>query len=305
MLNVTGDVDVSGNISLPDTSKIKFGTDTDLEIYHDGSNSYIDDIGDGSLFIRSGTTYIQNSLGTKTSISTNAGAGQTLYFNNTPIFATVATGVDITGTLDTSGLATLNSAAITTTLDVTGVTTVDVLNAGVTALDSVTVTGLSELDGGINVADTFVVDANGNVSTTGTLQAVNTTITGTLDVALATNLNSTTSSTTSTTGALIVDGGVGIAENLNVGANVGITGNTIVSGTLDTTLATTLASTLDVTGTTTVDVLNSGVNNDCFCNSYRTIKFRTVALTLMEQTLQLLQQVQLIQLVHLAQETLQ
>ena len=77
----TGTIQVSGtgnNIELGDNNKVTFG-DGDLEIYHDGSNSYIDDAGQGSLFLRSGTTYIQNAAGTKTSILTNAGAGQTLY----------------------------------------------------------------------------------------------------------------------------------------------------------------------------------------------------------------------------------
>ena len=85
------------NITFTDNNKIVMGTGNDLEIYHSGTNSYIDDVGEGSLFLRSGTTYIQNAAGTKTSILTNAGAGQTLYHNNTPVFETTATGIDVTG----------------------------------------------------------------------------------------------------------------------------------------------------------------------------------------------------------------
>jgi len=55
---------------------------------------------------------------------------------------------------------------------------------------------------------------------------------GTLDVTGAVNLNDTTSSTNATTGALIVDGGVGIAENLNVGGDATVTGNLTVNGDL-------------------------------------------------------------------------
>ena len=90
-------VDGSGNVSLDDNEKLKFGNDGDLEIYHDSLNSYIDDTGTGSLFLRSGTTYIQNAGGTKTSIATNAGAGQTIYFNNDPVFETTATGIYLKG----------------------------------------------------------------------------------------------------------------------------------------------------------------------------------------------------------------
>ena len=94
----------SNNVTFGDNVKATFGDSADLEIYHDGSNSYIDDAGEGSLFLRSGTTYIQNAAGTKTSILTNAGAGQTLYHNNTPVFVTTATGIDVTGTVTADGV---------------------------------------------------------------------------------------------------------------------------------------------------------------------------------------------------------
>ena len=100
---VNGTIQMGGgpgnNITFADNNKIVMGTGNDLEIYHSGTNSYIDDVGEGSLFLRSGTTYIQNAAGTKTSILTNAGAGQTLYHNNTPVFETTATGIDVTGTV--------------------------------------------------------------------------------------------------------------------------------------------------------------------------------------------------------------
>ena len=92
------------SITFPDNVKARFGdtSSPDMEIYHDGSNSYIDDTGTGSIFIRSGTTYIQNAAGNKTAIATNSGAEQTLYHNNSPKFATSATGIDVTGDVDIS-----------------------------------------------------------------------------------------------------------------------------------------------------------------------------------------------------------
>jgi len=93
-----GDLDTAGfNITFGNNEKAKFGTGGDLEIYHSGTDSFIDDVGTGSLFIRSGTTYFQNADGTKTSIQTNSGAGQTIYFNNSPKLATTATGIEILG----------------------------------------------------------------------------------------------------------------------------------------------------------------------------------------------------------------
>ena len=95
-------LDTNG-ITLPDSIKATFGAGPDLEIYHNGADSYIDDVGTGSLFIRSGTTYIQNAAGTKTSIQTNAGAGQSIFFNNVKKFETTSGGVTVTGNLDVTG----------------------------------------------------------------------------------------------------------------------------------------------------------------------------------------------------------
>ena len=92
---------VEGNeVLYSDNVKAKFGTGGDLEIYHDGSNSYIDDAGTGSLFLRSGTTYIQNAAGTKTAIATNSGGAQTFYHNNSAKLETSATGITVTGTVN-------------------------------------------------------------------------------------------------------------------------------------------------------------------------------------------------------------
>ena len=92
---------VEGNeVLFYDDVKAKFGTGGDLEVYHDGTNSYIDDAGTGSLFIRSGTTYFQNLAGTKTSIQTNSGGAQTFYHNNSAKLATSSTGITVTGTVN-------------------------------------------------------------------------------------------------------------------------------------------------------------------------------------------------------------
>ena len=104
---------MTGNIVFGNNVKASFGATPDMEIYHDGSNSYIDDTGTGSIFIRSGTTYIQNASGTKTSIATNSGAEQTLYHNNNPKFATSATGIDVTGATRSSQPFFVNSQTVT------------------------------------------------------------------------------------------------------------------------------------------------------------------------------------------------
>ena len=102
---------VEGNeVLYSDNVKAKFGTGGDLEIYHNGNNSFIDDAGTGSLFIRSGTTYFQNLAGTKTSIQTNSGGAQTFYHNNSAKLATSSTGISVTGTINVNSEYSLPSA---------------------------------------------------------------------------------------------------------------------------------------------------------------------------------------------------
>jgi len=92
---------VSGNeVLYSDNVVAKFGTGGDLEIKHDGNNSFITDVGTGSLYIRSGTTYFQNAGGTKTSIQTNSGGAQIFYHNNSAKLATSSTGITVTGTVN-------------------------------------------------------------------------------------------------------------------------------------------------------------------------------------------------------------
>ena len=62
-------------------------------------------------------------------------------------------------------------------------------------------------------------------------------------------INDVEDSTSTTTGALIVKGGVGIGKTLNVGGNLNVIGKTTLTGLLNVTGATTLSSTLAVTGT--------------------------------------------------------
>jgi hypothetical protein len=96
---------LTGDLILGDNVKLEVGSASggDLQIYHDGSNSYIDDAGTGSLKIRSGTLTISNAGGNKTSALFSSGGAQTLYHNNNVKFVTSNTGITVTGTVDVNG----------------------------------------------------------------------------------------------------------------------------------------------------------------------------------------------------------
>jgi len=99
---------LTSDVTFADSAKALFGTGSDLEIYHDGSNSRINDAGTGNL---------QLQLGGSTKVEVTSA------------------GIDVTGTTTTDLLATGNTA-ITGSLQVTG----QAYGTVVTAADGATIT---------------------------------------------------------------------------------------------------------------------------------------------------------------------
>ena len=96
-LTVTGTTTLNGNLDLQDDDKILIGTGDDLEIYHDGSHSYIDDSGTGDLRIRSNNVRFDKYTGE--TIAQFIGDGRVeLYYDNSKKLETSSDGVTITGT---------------------------------------------------------------------------------------------------------------------------------------------------------------------------------------------------------------
>ena len=104
-LDVTGVITADGGLNLNDNDKIKLGTSGDLQIYHDGSNSYIDETGTGDLRIKSSLFRVQSSSGEAMINASENGIVQ-LYENNTERFRTVSDGAKVTGNLEVTGTIT-------------------------------------------------------------------------------------------------------------------------------------------------------------------------------------------------------
>jgi len=92
-------IDMNGNLALGDNNKIISGDGSDLQIYHDGSNSFVDDAGTGDLFIRSNVVHIKGYSVNETMIKGSANGAVELYYDNTKKLETTSAGVTITGTL--------------------------------------------------------------------------------------------------------------------------------------------------------------------------------------------------------------
>jgi len=91
-----------------DNIKAKFGTASDLQIYHDGSNSYIQDAsGTGDIRIASNIVHLNNAASTEVMLKAIENGAVELYHNDNKKLETTSTGTKTTGQMD---LAALNTA---------------------------------------------------------------------------------------------------------------------------------------------------------------------------------------------------
>lgn len=89
-----------GTVNWVDNAKATFGAGSDLQIYHDGINSYIDDTGSGDMLIRGSARVLLRKAGTtENMIRAEADSYVKLYYDNAEKLATTSTGVDVTGTV--------------------------------------------------------------------------------------------------------------------------------------------------------------------------------------------------------------
>jgi len=100
-------VEIFGNrLRLADNVKAAFGSGADLQIYHDGNHSYIQDAGTGSLILVSNQVVMQNAAQTENMFAAIENAGCNLYYDNVKKFETTSTGATVAGDLAvTSSLA--------------------------------------------------------------------------------------------------------------------------------------------------------------------------------------------------------
>jgi len=167
-IEVTGSITVDGditfsdsdNIVMPDNSKIKMGTGADLEIYHDGSHSYVDDRGTGDLRLRgNGAVKIMQYNNSEQMAAFKVNGAVELYHNGLKKFDTTSTGIDVTGSITTDS-ATISGNLTTATVDING-GFIDGTAIGHTTADSATFTNLTANNLTIDT-DTLFVDAANN-----------------------------------------------------------------------------------------------------------------------------------------------
>ena len=209
-----------------------------------------------------------------TSVTTFDSSGATSLATGGGVVNIASSGIMTTvkGTLNVDEAVTLDS-----TLDVTG-------DTSVTTFDSLGATSLATGGGVVNIASTGLM-----TTVKGTLnvdEAV--TLDGTLDVTGVVTLSDNTTSSSSSTGALIVAGGVGIAENANIGGKLTVEGDTATGDEAaigytasEGIIITGQGSTSDVTikndDDTTVFSIATGTTNSTFTGSVSSSEFVTTS----------------------------
>jgi len=97
-----------------DGAAIYFGDDSDLKIFHDSSNSFIQDLGTGNLYVDSNSLQIRNATGTETQATFTENGAVSLFYDDGNVFQTTPQGINVSGVttsnrLNISGVSTLTS----------------------------------------------------------------------------------------------------------------------------------------------------------------------------------------------------
>ena len=101
-ITVTGRI-VADELDMSDNDKIKLGSGDDLQIYHDGSNSYVADSGTGGLLLSTDGLNIKLVAGSDHMAKFIKDGAVELYHDNTKRIETTSSGASITGNITVSG----------------------------------------------------------------------------------------------------------------------------------------------------------------------------------------------------------
>ena len=94
-VTITGVETHTANIDLGDSNYINLGAGDDLQIYHDGANSFIQDTGTGALNIAGSTITIKNSASNEAGLVFTENGALELYFDDSEKLATTTNGIHI------------------------------------------------------------------------------------------------------------------------------------------------------------------------------------------------------------------
>ena len=149
----TGNATFTANVSMLDDDKLILGTGEDLEIYHDGSNSYIVEKGTGDLIIRAESTIkLQDGGGSETFANFKHNDSVELFTNGTKRFQTLSDGIEIIGDTGGTGQSKVGAGSVYTKVQADDANGHSIINFS---------HDLEIKDGGASDAIRFKIDGDG------------------------------------------------------------------------------------------------------------------------------------------------
>jgi hypothetical protein len=235
-------VDANG-LSVPDDVKLKFGASEDLEIFHDGSNSWVKDVGTGNLYVQGAANISLISAATTYGVF---GTSVDLYYSNSKKFETTSTGATITGNATVTGAVGAQTVNASSSID-----TPQIEVTTLKARDGSTAGTIADSTGVVTLASSVLTTADINGGTVdGSVIGGSTAAAGTF-----TTINGTTSTVT-TSNATTVD--TTNLEVTNLKAKDGTAAGSIADSTGVVTLASSVLTTADINGGTADNVVIGG-----------------------------------------------
>ena len=116
---------MGGNVALGDNKKIIFGNGVggNLQLFHDGTDSFLDDVAEGNLILRTNGDSVKMMTGSENMVVATKDGSVDLYYDNSKKLATASDGIDVTGHIDAATLTTTGNIVVGGNLTVSGTTT--------------------------------------------------------------------------------------------------------------------------------------------------------------------------------------
>jgi len=101
-LSSAGVLSIPADGSGTSSNSIVLGAGSDMQIFHDGSNSYVQETGTGFLALKGSSVHLQSSGG-ETMLNAETDGAVSLYYDNSAKIATASGGATITGAITATG----------------------------------------------------------------------------------------------------------------------------------------------------------------------------------------------------------
>ncbi len=271
---------------LPDDVKLQFGDSEDLQIYHTGSNSFIQDLGIGSLYIDGSSVYIRANLNENAVVCLQNSEVQ-IFHNGSEKMATKSTGISVTGGVTTSSSSDLAGANMSASIAM-GANAITGMADPSSAQDAATKAYVDSQISGVpqgtvtSVSGTSPISSSGGTTPAISIATANGSTTGALS---STDWNTFNNKGSGSMSSWLLTGDSGGSATIDNGETVDIAGGTNITTARSGNTVTINTSATTNTGTVTSVATGTGLSGGTITGSGTISVDNTVVLTNNTQTI--------------------